>query len=140
MAFVPIPKDLTDVKSKIMFNLTGRQLLNFLLAGIIAIPTFILTKDFLGNELSIVLVMILAAPFMFFAFFEKDGLSGEKYLRAVIDFKYNSSPIRVYKNTNFYETIDDIQRLEKQFIANKETIQMNEQKKKESKKSKCKEG
>lgn len=130
MAFVPIPKDLNDVKTKIMFKLTGRQLLNFFFAGSIAIPTFIFTKDIIGNDLSILLVMILSSPFMFFAFFEKDGLSGEKYLKKFIDFKYRSSLVRIYKNTNIYETIDDIQRFEKQFIKNKESIQNKENQKK----------
>ena len=30
MAYVPVPKDLTKVKTKVMFNLTKRQLVCFL--------------------------------------------------------------------------------------------------------------
>lgn len=139
MTFVPIPKDLTDVKTKIMFNLTGRQLVNFVIAGAIAIPTFIFSKDYIGNELSVMLVMILTSPFIFFAFFEKDGLSGIQYLKNIIDFKYKKSPIRIYKNTNFYKTLDDIQRFEKQFIKNEKAEKINKQNKKVMKK-KRKEG
>ena len=31
MAYVPVPKDLTKVKTKVMFNLTRRQLVNFMI-------------------------------------------------------------------------------------------------------------
>ena len=33
MAFVPVPKDLNRVKTKVMFNLTKRQLICFALAA-----------------------------------------------------------------------------------------------------------
>ena len=33
MAYVPIPKDLKKVKTKVAFNLTKRQLIGFTLAG-----------------------------------------------------------------------------------------------------------
>ena len=33
MAFVPVPKDLNRVKTKVMFNLTKRQLICFSLAA-----------------------------------------------------------------------------------------------------------
>ena len=47
MAFVSVPKDLTKVKNKLVFNLTKRQLICFTLAGMIGVPTF-----FLGNTVS----------------------------------------------------------------------------------------
>lgn len=38
MAYVPIPKDLKKVKTKVAFNLTKRQLIGFTIAGLIGIP------------------------------------------------------------------------------------------------------
>ena len=35
MAYVPIPKDLNRVKTKVAFNLTKRQLIGFTLAGLV---------------------------------------------------------------------------------------------------------
>lgn len=35
MGYVPIPKDLKKVKTKIAFNLTRRQLIGFTLAGLV---------------------------------------------------------------------------------------------------------
>ena len=40
MAYVPVPKDLTAVKTKVMFNLTKRQLICFGSGAGIGIPLF----------------------------------------------------------------------------------------------------
>ena len=44
MPYVPVPKDLTRVKSKLAFNLTKRQLLCFGAGGLVGIPTYIFTQ------------------------------------------------------------------------------------------------
>ena len=38
MPYVPVPKDLTKVKTKLAFNLTKRQLICFSLAGLVGLP------------------------------------------------------------------------------------------------------
>ena len=43
-AYIPVPRDLTRVKSKILFNLTKRQLLCFGLAALIGVPSFFLIR------------------------------------------------------------------------------------------------
>ena len=48
MAFVPVPKDLNRVKTKVMFNLTKRQLVCFALAAAVGVPIFFLTKPSIG--------------------------------------------------------------------------------------------
>ena len=40
MAFVPVPKDLNRVKTKVMFNLTKRQLICFSIAAAVGVPIF----------------------------------------------------------------------------------------------------
>ena len=49
MAYVTVPKDLTKIKSKVMFNLTKRQLICFGAAVAIGLPLFFLTKDSAGT-------------------------------------------------------------------------------------------
>ena len=48
MAFVPVPKDLNRVKTKVMFNLTKRQLICFALAAAVGVPIFFLIKPSIG--------------------------------------------------------------------------------------------
>ncbi|KAA9237652.1 MULTISPECIES: PrgI family protein [Aerococcus] len=118
MAFVPVPKDLTKVQTKLVFNLTGRQLVCFSGALLVGAPTYWFTRNALGDTFSMVLMMIVASPFIFFAFFKRDGLSGEKYLKQMYEFKYKKPLIRVYKNTNYYRLIEDIYRQEDIFEKN----------------------
>lgn len=44
MAYVTIPKDLTKVKSKVLFGLTKRQLICFGAAALIGVPLFFLLR------------------------------------------------------------------------------------------------
>ena len=48
MAYVPVPKDLTKVKTKVALNLTKRQLIFFSLAAVVGIP-FYETYNFSGG-------------------------------------------------------------------------------------------
>lgn len=41
-SYIPVPRDLTKVKSKVMFNLTKRQLICFSVAALIGVPSFFL--------------------------------------------------------------------------------------------------
>ena len=50
MAFVPVPKDLTKVKTKVALNLTKRQLVCFGLGGLIGIPAYLFSRGSIGNE------------------------------------------------------------------------------------------
>ena len=50
MPYVPVPKDLTKVKTKVAFNLTKRQLICFSLAALVGVPVYFLTRKAVGNS------------------------------------------------------------------------------------------
>ena len=54
MAYVPVPKDLTQVKTKLVLNLTKRQLIFFSLAAAVGVPFYFLTRKGLGSSLSLI--------------------------------------------------------------------------------------
>lgn len=64
MAYVTITKDLTEVKDKVAFGLTKRQIACFSLGGIAGAGTYFLTRHSLGNDLALLLLIALAAPFI----------------------------------------------------------------------------
>ena len=97
MAYVQIPKDLSNVKTKVALNLTKRQLIGFAVAGLIGIPTYLKTRNALGNDLAIFLMMILTIPIFFVVFYEKDGLPCEKYLKYVYHHEKYQPKVRVSK-------------------------------------------
>lgn len=52
MAYVPVPKDLTKVKTKVAFNLTKRQLVCFGGGALIGVPLFFLLRGPVGNSVA----------------------------------------------------------------------------------------
>ena len=48
MAYVSVPKDLTQVKPKFLFNLTKRQVICFGGGAALGLPLFFLTKNVIG--------------------------------------------------------------------------------------------
>ena len=64
MAYVTITKDLTEVKDKVAFGLTRRQIICFFLGGLLGAGGYFLTRHALGNDAALLLLIALAAPFM----------------------------------------------------------------------------
>ena len=48
MAYVPVPKDLNAVKTKVLLNLTKRQLICFGAGAALGVPLFFLLKAHTG--------------------------------------------------------------------------------------------
>lgn len=59
MAYVPVPKDLTKVKTKVMFNLTKRQLICFTGGALIGVPLFFLLRKPTGNSVAAMCMMLV---------------------------------------------------------------------------------
>lgn len=97
MAYVQIPKDLSNVKTKVALNLTKRQLIGFTVAGLIGIPVYLKTRIPFGNDAAVVLMLMLTLPIFFVVFYEKDGLTCEKYLRYVYLHEKYQPKVRVSK-------------------------------------------
>lgn len=114
MAYVPVPKDLSKIKTKVALNLTKRQIICFSLAGVCGIPIYFLTKSFLGIDVAATLMIIVMLPFFFFAMYEKDGFPAEKILFHIIRQKFLRPGIRVYRSENIYDRIMEQDRLEKE--------------------------
>ena len=107
MAYVQVPKDLTKVKTKVMFNLTKRQLICFGLAGVLAVPTYFLTRNTLGTTLAACIMIVIALPFFLFAVYEKDGRPLEKILINMYRQKFARPGLRPYQTDNFYAAVQE---------------------------------
>ena len=73
MAYVTVPKDLTKIKSKVMFNLTKRQLVCFSAAVAIGLPLFFLVKDSVGTTTAALCMVLAMLPMFLLAMYEKNG-------------------------------------------------------------------
>lgn len=100
-SYISVPRDLTKVKSKVMFNLTKRQLICFSLAALIGVPSFFLLKS-TGN---ISLAALGMMPLFFFAMYEKNGEPLEVILFHFIEAQFIRPKIRVYRTDNYYAAL-----------------------------------
>ncbi len=105
MPFVPVPKDLTKVKTKVAFNLTKRQLVTFGLGGLVGIPAYLFTRGSIGNESAALLMIGLMLPFFAFGIYEKDGQPLEKVLKNFINVTFLRPPGRPYRTDNGYAAL-----------------------------------
>ncbi len=90
MAYVTVPKDLTKIKSKVMFNLTKRQLLCFGAAVAIGLPLFFLTKDSAGTTTAALCMVLAMLPMFLLAMYEKNGQPLEVIIRQFVEVKFSS--------------------------------------------------
>ncbi len=106
MAYVPVPKDLTKVKTKFLFNLTKRQVVCFGLGTLVGVPLFFLTKDALGSSMAVLVMIAAMLPFFLFAMYEQHGQPLEILLKQFIQARYVRPRMRIYETNNFYATIE----------------------------------
>ena len=122
MAFVPVPKDLNRVKTKVMLNLTKRQLICFALGAAVGVPVYFLTKPSLGITTAAMVMVVLMLPFVFFALYEKDGQPAEKILSHVVKSMFLRDKVRPYRTSNLYAVIQ-------QEIKEQEELRIEQQQK-----------
>lgn len=106
MPYVPVPKDLNTVKTKVAFNLTKRQLICFSLAAAVGVPIYFLTRGILATTGAVFLLLAAALPFFFFAMYEKNGQPLEKILKNYVTTKYRKPQVRPYVTNNIYSAIE----------------------------------
>ena len=106
MPFVPVPKDLTKVKTKVAFNLTRRQLVCFGAGGLVGIPAYLLTRGSIGNDTAALLMIGLMLPFFLFGIYEKDGQPFEKVLGHMIRAQFIYPKGRPYQTENIYAALE----------------------------------
>ncbi len=113
-AYIPVPRDLTRVKSKVFFNLTKRQLLCFGAAALIGVPVFFLLKTSGNVSLAVLGMMIVMLPLFFLAMYEKDGLPLEVIAKHFIESKFIRPKERPYQTNNYYALLMRQCQLEKE--------------------------
>ena len=125
MPYVTVPKDVTKVKTKVLFNLTKRQLICFGGGLLIGVPLFFLTRNSLGNTMSTLLMIFSMVPAFLLAMYEKNGQHLEVILRNMIRSVFLRPKKRLYRTNNFYAVIDRQNKLDKEvyrIVHKEETV------------------
>ena len=114
MAYVPVPKDLTAVKTKVMFNLTKRQLICFGSGAAIGIPLFFILRSHTGVSTAAICMVLVMLPFFLLAMYEKHGLPLEKIIRNIARVYFIRPKQRPYETNNFYAVVMRQEQLDKE--------------------------
>ncbi len=125
MAYVTIPKDLTKVKSKVLFGLTKRQLICFGAAALIGVPLFFLLRRtasnsaaaFCSNSAAAFCMIIVMLPFFLLAMYERHGQPLEVVAGQVIRCMFLRTKERPYQTNNFYAALERQAQAEKEVKA-----------------------
>lgn len=118
MPYVAVPKDLSKIKTKMMLNLTKRQLICFGVGAAVAVPTYFLLKGPLGTTLATLLMMIVMVPAFLLGVYEKNGQPLEVVVKNMATVMFLKPKQRPYRTKNFYAL------LEKQAILDREVARI----------------
>ena len=104
-SYISVPRDLTKVKSKVMFNLTKRQLICFSVAALIGVPSFFLLKKIGSASMAAMGMMVIMMPLFFLAMYERNGQPLEVYLDHFIQANFKRPKVRPYQTNNYYAAL-----------------------------------
>lgn len=105
MAYVPVPKDLSKVKTKVAFNLTKRQIVCLGAALLVGLPLFFLLKDSAGTTVAAFVMILVMLPCFLFAMYEKHGQPLEVLVKHIIQTKFIRPKERPYRTENLYAVL-----------------------------------
>ena len=106
MPYVAVPKDLSKIKTKMMLNLTKRQLICFGSGAAVALPTYFLLKGPLGTSLAALLMMVVMVPAFLMGVYEKHGQPLEVIGKNMISVMFLKEKQRPYRTGNFYALLE----------------------------------
>ena len=123
MAYVTVPKDLTHVKSKVLFGLTKRQLVYFGGALLTGGPLYFLFRNYLSNSAAALLMIYAMLPGLLFALVERHGQPLEVVIQQMIQCCFLRPKERPYQTNNAYAALVRQYQMEQEVKA---IVQKNE--------------
>lgn len=95
---VPVPTELKDIKSELIFGLTKRQLIGFGATGLVVIPSFLLFKN-VDLNLAMYLSFFIGTPILFMTMYKKDKMYAETWFKLWLESNVLYKEKRAYKLT-----------------------------------------
>ena len=114
MAYVPVPKDLTKVKTKVMFNLTKRQLICFTGGALIGVPLFFFAQKTYRKQCGSYVYDAGYAALLYAGYVRKHGQPLEKIVGNILKVAVIRPKQRPYQTNNFYAVLKRQEMLDKE--------------------------
>ena len=104
-AYISVPRDLTRVKSKILFGLTKRQLICFGTGALIGVPVYFFVRSAGNLSLAALAMIVVMLPFFFFGLYERNGQPPEVVARQFYQAQFVRPKVRLYRTNNYYAAL-----------------------------------
>ena len=117
MAYVTVPKDLTKVKSKVVFGLTKRQLICFGGALLVGVPLFFLIRGRVPTSAAALIMVFAMLPGFLLALYEKHRQPLEVLVRQIVECCFIQPKERPYQTNNAYTALVRQSQMEKEVNA-----------------------
>ena len=105
MAYVTVPKDLTRVKSKIVFGLTKRQLICFGGALLVGVPLYFLLRGRVTGSAAALIMVFVMLPGFLLALYERHGQPLEVVVWQIVQCCFIQPKERPYQTNNTYAAL-----------------------------------
>ena len=104
-AYISVPRDLTRVKSKILFGLTKRQIVCFGTGALIGVPVYFFVRGSGNLSLAALAMIVVMLPFFFFGLYERNGQPPEVVARHFYQARFVRPKVRPYQTYNYYAAL-----------------------------------
>lgn len=117
MAYVTVPKDLTHVKSKVLFGLTKRQIICFGVALVMGLPLFFLLRGSVPTSAAALVMIFAMLPGLLFGLYEKHGQPLEVVIGQIVRNRFTMPKVRPYQTYNLFAALERQHRMEMEVKA-----------------------
>ena len=104
-AYISVPRDLTRVKSKVLFGLTKRQLICFGTGALIGVPVYFFVRAAGNLSLAALAMIVVMLPFFFLGLYERNGQPPEVVARQFYQARFVRPKVRLYQINNYYAAL-----------------------------------
>ena len=104
-AYISVPRDLTRVKSKVLFGLTKRQLICFGTGALIGVPVYFFVRAAGNLSLAALAMIVVMLPFFFLGLYERNGQPPEVVARQFYQARFVRPKVRSYQINNYYAAL-----------------------------------
>jgi len=107
MIEIEVPKDITKYEAKLVASFTTRQVGCLAIAGVLAVPSFLLLRDVLPRDAATLLILIIVLPFILLGWVKPYGMNFEQFVRSAFISNVLAPKKRKYVTMNVYDYIED---------------------------------
>jgi hypothetical protein len=102
MIELEVPKDIRKYEAKLFGPFTTRQLICFVIACAVAFGVYTFLKDFIVQDILIMLILVIDLPVLLCGWFKPYGMAFEQFAKVAFTTTFVSPSVRKYVTENAF--------------------------------------